>query len=78
MNTSGWGSKTNEDGSITSVKVVLDLDVLTDGKADTEFQSMVESLAIDLGPGLISKLSMLHNVSIITDHANTGIQYAHT
>ena len=78
MKTSGWGSKINEDGTITSVNVVLDLDVLTDGKADTEFQSMVESLAIDLGPELISKLSMLHNVSIITDHANTGIQYAHT
>jgi hypothetical protein len=72
MNTSGWGTKTQADGTVKKYKVVLDLDVLTGGKADTEFQSMVKSLEIDLGPRLIAKLPMLTCASVITDHANTA------
>ena len=54
------------------VRVVLDLGVLTDGKAKTEFNSMVASLEIVLGPVLVAKLSMLTCAFIITNHANTA------
>ena len=52
---------------------MLNFDVITNGEATTECQSMIDSLTIDLGPQLTdTNLSILKCYSAHSDHANTA------
>jgi hypothetical protein len=53
-------------------KVVLNFDVIANGQATTECQSMLDALAVDLGSELTSDLSILKCYSSHSDHANAA------
>ena len=51
--------------------MVFDFDVIRDAKAETEMESMLAALRIDLPDGLSEEVSILKCVSGTTDHAST-------
>ncbi len=53
-------------------KVVLNFDVIANGRATTECQSMLDALAVDLGSELTSDLSFFKCYSSHSDHANAA------
>jgi hypothetical protein len=53
-------------------KVGLNFDVIQNGKAETECQSQIDALELDLGQDLVAQVSMLTCYSGHTDHANTA------
>ena len=52
--------------------MVFDFDVIRDAKAQTEMESMLAALRIDLPDGLSEEVSILKCVSGTTDHASTA------
>ena len=52
--------------------MVFDFDVIRDAKAETEMESMLAALRIDLPDGLSEEVSILKCVSGTTDHASTA------
>jgi len=52
--------------------VVFNLDVIKDGKAETEVQSMVEALKLDLGGGVVEEVDILKVASGTSDHASSA------
>jgi len=67
LQTSGKGLK---DG--VEYPVVFNLDVIKDGKAETEVQSMVEALKLDLGGGVVEEVDILKVASGTSDHASSA------
>ena len=54
--------------------MVFDFDVIRDAKAETEMESMLAALRIDLPDVLSEQVSILKCVSGTTDHASTATQ----